>query len=652
MKHIFITISQYLAATLLVALCLSAFGCADSASVNPVVELASLTITPGTLQPAFNSTITQYNIDLTSDIATVTVTAQPAVAGDTVTINGQATTSRTISLGQPGSTTSVNIVVSESGSNSRTYTVLINRASLAGNNSLQSLSVSPGTLAPTFDANLLSYTVDVANNVGSVIVTPTLQDPAATVTMTVNGQPAPQPIQLNGAGSVTLISIVVTAQNGTEKTYLVTVSRGISSNANLQSMTIAPGTLNLPFSAGTLSYTVKVASNVDRVVVTPTLPGTPASMTISVDTVNNGQPTAINSGEARTIPLLNPGLITLINILVTAENQVSQKNYVLVVIRAALGDNNLSALTISPGSLSPSFTPNTTDYTVDVATDIATVTVKATLQDTNATMTINGQGTSSDVPSAPINLGTPGSSTDIIIEVIALNAVAPKTYTITVTPVLSGNNSLSNLEVTLVGSSLNLITNFSPNQLPYTVNVASDVPSVTVTATKSDPNATMLIGSETFPAGTEWGEKTFPLNGAGGLPTPLSIDVTAQSGGAPNTYTVNVIRAAPAAPPAPADAPNLTAASDDGSSNTDNITSITTPDFIVSNPAAGEAASLYIDGIRVQDAAFNSTTSTFTLTTPLTDGNHTITSRVTNIATTLESLDSPALTVTITTTPP
>ena len=129
MKHIFTSIGPYhLASTLFVVAIFGAQGCSDSGTVNPVVELASLTVTPGTLQPAFNGGTTQYNVDLTSDVTSVRVTAQPAVAGDTVTINGQTVTSRTVSLGPEGSTTAVSIVVSESSNNSRTYIVLLKRA--------------------------------------------------------------------------------------------------------------------------------------------------------------------------------------------------------------------------------------------------------------------------------------------------------------------------------------------------------------------------------------------------------------------------------------------------------------------------------------------------------------------------------------------
>jgi hypothetical protein len=540
MKHIFTSVAQaHLATVLLVTISVAAYGCADSATVNPEVELASLTITPGTLQPTFKRSTTQYSVDLTSNITSVTVSAQPAVSGDSVTINGVATTSRVITLGPAGSTTPVSIVVSESGSNSRTYTVLLNRAGLAGNNSLQSLSVSPGTLAPTFDANLLSYTVDVINNISDVMVTPTLQDPIATVT--VNGQPVAsgqtQSVSLNGAGSITLINIVVTAQNGTEKTYLVTVSRGISSNANLQSLTISPGTLSPPFSAGTVGYTVNVASAVASVVLTPTLQDAAATMTV------NGTPT--NSGEARTITLNAAGAVpsnTFINIIVTSENQVSQKNYVVVVTRAALGDNNLSTLTITPGSLIPSFTPNGTDYAVNVATNVTEVTITATKAIANSVMLIGSvtvpAGTASGQETFTLN--GPGTPTNITISVTAPNGGTPKTYTVIVNRAASSDNNLSALTV----SSGTLDPVFAPGTLPYTVDVATDVTQVNVTATKADPNA-ILSGSIADPgAGQATGQATIQLDGPG-TTTPVTITVTAPNGEF-KTYTITVNRAAPA----------------------------------------------------------------------------------------------------------
>jgi hypothetical protein len=101
----------------------------------------------------------------------------------------------------------------------------------------------------------------------------------------------------------------------------------------------------------------------------------------------------------------------------------------------------------------------------------------------------------------------------------------------------SSDDKLSDLTVT-PGS---LLPGFDPNITNYTVIVLSDVASVTVSATKSDPNAVMQIGSVTVPAGTASGQETFPLNGAGSS-TTLSVTVTAQNGIDSETYNIEVTR--------------------------------------------------------------------------------------------------------------
>jgi hypothetical protein len=744
MRHPILLVGQLLTASLLLALGLSANGCGDTATVNPEVALSRLTVTPGTLQPSFSSGTTQYSVDLTSDITSVTVSAQPAVSSDAVTINGQATTSRVIPLGEAGTTTPVNIVVSESNSNSRTYTVLLRRAGLAGNNSLDSLAVSPGTLAPAFNANELLYTVDVANTDGSVSVTPTLQDTNAT--MTVNGQDTDsgqaRSITLNPVGQSTAIRIIVTAQNGTPKTYLVTVSRGISANNNLQSLTVSPGTLTPAFNASAESYTVDVGSGVPSVSITPTRQDSDATITV------NGQ--AAISGQARTITLNPAGQSTLILVVVTAQNG-AQKTYLVTVSRTALGgNNNLSALTVSSGSLAPAFTANTTSYTVDVASDVARMTVTPRLQDTTATMTVNGQATNSG-QARTTTLNGAGSNTLITIVVTAPNG-SQKTYTvnvrraalggnnnlsaltvspgslapafnanttsyavdvasdvasISVTPTLSdpaatmtvngtaatsgkvqtvtlraaglstsipivvtapngssrtyaivvdralpsSNNNLSALSVKVGTEAQTLSPTFAPSITAYTANVASTVTEVEVSATKADPNAVMSVGSVTVPAGTATGKTIVQPNA-----TPISIAVTAPSGGAPKTYSITVRQG----PPAPSTAPDLIEEDDScspnnvidgnpseclpGTSRDDNVTNITTPRFRIPPPAAGQTPNLYVEGSRV-DSTFDQDANTLQPTTPLSDRTHQIAYTVTIAGS--ESGRSPFLSVTI-----
>ena len=335
MKHIFTAIGQYLAAALFVTAIFGAHGCSDSGTVNPVVELVSLTVTPGTLQPVFSGGTTQYNVDLTSDVTSVRVAAQAAVAGDTVTINGQTVTSRTISLGPEGSTTSVSIVVSESTNNSRTYILLLKRANLVGNNSLQSLTISPGTLTPAFNANTLTYSVHVAEHVTNVNVSATKADPNAVMSGSLTagvGTPTGSAIiPLGGPGTSTVVSITVTAPNQSSKTYTITVERAAqASNNNLSALTVSPGSLSPVFSAGRTSYTVNVRRRVTSIDVTAVPQDTNAGMEV------NGQGTS--SGQARDTALGDEGSSTSITIIVIPPNG-DTKTYTITVNRAASGGN-------------------------------------------------------------------------------------------------------------------------------------------------------------------------------------------------------------------------------------------------------------------------------------------------------------------------
>jgi len=755
-------VRQYLAAVFLLVTGLVAYGCGDSATVNPEATLANLTVTIGTdiatLNPAFNPATTSYTVDLSNNVTSATVSAQPAVSGDNVTIDGQVTTSRVIDLGAPvpaGSTTLVSVTVSDPPNTPRTYTVLLRRAALEGNNSLQNLTVSPGTRVPTdFNANTQSYTVDVANNVGSVTVTPTLQDTAAT--MTVNGQATnsgqARTVSLNGPGQSTVIPIVVTAQNGNPKTYTVTVSRGIASNNNLQSLAISPGTLAPTFNANALIYTVNVANTVGSVSITPTRQDPNATITV------NGLPA--NSGQTRTITLDPAGQstsTTTISIVVIAQNS-SQKTYTVNVIRAALGgNNNLQSLTISPGTLAPTFNANALIYTANVANTVGSVSVTPTRQDPNATITVNGlPANSGQARTITLNpAGQSPSTTTISIIVIAQNS-SQKTYTVNVIrAALGGNNNLQSLTVS--PGSLN--SAFDPDDQTYSVNVASAVDSITVTPTLQTTTASMTVNGQATNSGQA--RTITPLNPAG-QNTLITIQVTAQNTISQKTYTVNVIRAAlggndalqsltvspgtlspafsvartlpytvndvgssatsitvtaapqdssasvtindqggnsrsiplpggpssteivvrviapngndrtylitvnqpaPASPPAPTSAPDLIPEHDScepgipdpavcapGTSKDDNVTNVTTPSFTVTQPAAGETPTLYVDG-SIAKQGFDSGANTLTPTSALSDGVHTITSTVTN-AGGLESPQSPSLTVTIDTVAP
>lgn len=91
-------------------------------------------------------------------------------------------------------------------------------AEQSGDNSLSSLSISPGTLSPAFQYNVVDYTASVGEDVTSVEVNAQPSNETATIE-SVSGNTDLQ------AGENT-VSIVVKAQNGTTATYKIVVTRG------------------------------------------------------------------------------------------------------------------------------------------------------------------------------------------------------------------------------------------------------------------------------------------------------------------------------------------------------------------------------------------------------------------------------------------
>ena len=530
MKRVLTFIGPWWTAVLAVSIGLSSYSCGDSVSVSdaPQVPLSSLAVTPGTLQPAFSSNISTYTVDVSTAVTSVTVTASPKDSTTTMTINGLDTTSeqgRLITLSQSEPTTNVPIILTAQTGNQSTYNIVVHKVDI----NLSALNVTPGHLDPAFSADTSTYQVNVGSGVSSVTVSATKLDPHAVMSGSVTagagvatGQAT---IPLNGPGTATEVSTTVAVPNSDAKTYTITVHRAaLSSNNNLSGLSVTPGILAPGFAPKSQTYQVDVGTKVTSVTISATKEDPNA--VISGDVPNEGQ---------ATIQLGGPGTTTQVEITVTAQNGNS-KTYRIGIERAApSSDNNLSALTVMPGTLIPDFVRSTTAYTVEVATDVPTVTVSATKSDPDAVMWGSvTAGTGTPRGEATLPLGAPGTTTQASITMTAPNG-SSKTYSLTIHRAASSNNKLSRLTVS-VGS---LTPSFAPTTLNYTVNVNGFTPSMTISATKQDPNAVMsALGSVMAPAGVGTGQVTVQLSGAS---IDVPITVIAQDG-SPQIYRITVNR--------------------------------------------------------------------------------------------------------------
>lgn len=336
MRCMFTISGQYFALLILATMGFFSSGCGDSASVSqgPDVPLANLAINPGTLQPAFSSNTVNYGANVSPAVGAVTVTATPQDSTATVTIAGTATQSLTVTLGAPGSSKDITIVVTSRSGSQSTYTVTVNRAALSGNTALSALTVTPGTLAPAFTPSTMNYTVDVAMDVASVMVSATKDDPNAVLSGSITN-PGPgqatgkATIQLGAQGSATPVSIIVIAPNGNSDTYRIIVNRAAPSSDNkLSALTVVSGgTLVQPFSPDTVAYTVNVTAADGAVTISATKSDPNAVMALGSVIVPAGTPTG------QTSVTLGPGASLPVEIIVTAQDQISIKKYTITLTR-------------------------------------------------------------------------------------------------------------------------------------------------------------------------------------------------------------------------------------------------------------------------------------------------------------------------------
>ena len=530
MKRFLIITRADWVALCLVVLSVTLYGCQDSASVSdrPNVPLASLTVTPATLQPAFSSDTISYTAEAPTAATSITVAATPQDSTVTVSIDGTVTTQRSIALDEPGSTKIISIVLTTQTGTDSTYTVRVTRL-LSSDNNLKTLTVTPGPVSPSFTSDRLTYTVDVATNISAVTVAATKSDPDAVLSGDLSDE-GRATIQLDGSGTQRIVSITVTAPNQTRKTYRITIRRAASSNNNLSALRVQVGTadqtLSPGFSPGETNYRVDVGTKVTSVTITVTK-ADPLAV------ISGGVP---NEGRA-TIQLDGPGTEKDVSIQVAAQDG-SVKTYTITIKRAApSSNNNLSALSVTSGTLSPAFSADHLTYTVDVPTNVAGVDVSATKADPDAVISGSlSAGTGQASGHASIPLGTPGTATTVSISVRAPDGTS-KDYSITVNRRASSDSSLSSLTVS-VGT---LDPPFAPTIGDYTVKVGLLAGSVTISATKTDPNAIMSsLGSVIAAAGTPIGQVTVsPVLGAG---TTVDLTLIAQDGINRTTYRITVTR--------------------------------------------------------------------------------------------------------------
>ncbi|WP_419915777.1 cadherin-like beta sandwich domain-containing protein [Candidatus Poriferisodalis sp.] len=345
-----------------------------------------------TLSPSsFAAGTTSYSATVGNDVTHAKLTASVADTGiasmkvgkqgETLASLADGATSDPIALAV-GDNALVVEVTAENG-RSKTYTVTVRRQS--ANADLASLVVTTSTsetgtysgltLSPGFSAGGTTYSATVGSSVSHAIVTATAaepgtgDDPVATLKagkvgslVSVRSGADSDPVAL--AVGVNRLAVEVTAENGTVKTYRVTVTRREPSAdlsalvvkvATSETGTYSARTLSPGFAAGTTSYSVAAARDVTHAKITATALETGATLQVG----KAGSLVSVASGvESGPIALVRGANAIEVRVAVTVAGTTVTETYT-VSVNVAAKPSALEGLVVTPTShgLDATWTP-------------------------------------------------------------------------------------------------------------------------------------------------------------------------------------------------------------------------------------------------------------------------------------------------------
>lgn len=177
-------------------------------------KLKGIYISNATLSPSFSAGTTSYQTEVPYSVSKLDITARASDSNAKVSINNPTLT--------PNGTTKVTITVTSESGSKRTYTISVKRAQdpnyvKSAENSLSAITVDGFLLSPAFTSENTNYMIWLPFETETVKVTGTPKDSKASV-RTEGGETL-----LPGEDNE--IKVICTAEDGTEKTYIVVAKR-------------------------------------------------------------------------------------------------------------------------------------------------------------------------------------------------------------------------------------------------------------------------------------------------------------------------------------------------------------------------------------------------------------------------------------------
>jgi hypothetical protein len=482
------------------------------------VKLTNVILSEGTLSPAFNVNVFDYTASVPYGTETVTVTPTTEdsqaniLVNNVAVVNGSA--SKPIPLEVGANSIGIRVKAAD-GETTNSTQITVTRQGNA-DAKLNQLQPSTGGLEPAFSPDHFDYSMTVPSNVNMIKFIPLSSDSNASITL--NGQLVMNGEESRGISLVdgkNIITIIVTAQDGTTKQYTVEVNREVSANALLADVHFTDVNVRPGFDPYVHNYTGTVLTTVTSTTVTENTQDPKATLRINGKNVENGEQLQVN---------LNVGT-TLVAVTVVSPRG-TESTYTFTITRPGSSNALLADMWVSSGTLTPAFSPTTNDYSIDVSSDIETIQVTGVADDITSKVKIKNEVFGSGEASRPIQL-VPGKN-EIQIEVVAGNGITTNTYTITVTKPLSSSAELKKLRLSYGEISPEL----TAGVYQYSVEVPFSVPSISVTPSAEEGSKIRVNGKVVLSGGSS---SSIPL--APGSNT-ITIEVSSPDGSKNSTYQI------------------------------------------------------------------------------------------------------------------
>lgn len=365
--------------------------------LNASSYLNSLSLSRGSISPAFDKTKFDYTATVSSSTSVVTVYAS-LLDSDASFVDGYEP--RTVNLNYGENTIQIKVkgfALQEA--TESTYTIKITRTkpsstggatvSKSSVNTLSNITLSNGTLSPKFNSNTNVYNVEVENDVDVLTVGATLTDNKSNF---VNSY-GPRNVHLNEgenniylkvkseAGSVRVYRLIITRKkaNNVEPEPTPTPTPDPTpeptpevSKALLSSLKLSEGKID--FESNVFDYNVTVGYDVTNVVATVELEN-------DTDTVD------IKGGES-----LEVGANELTITVTSSDGSVSNVYTIYIIKKEAdtdiSGNSLLKSLVINGHAIN--FDPNVNEYNITIKKNETDVGIECVPDDSNASVTIEG----------------------------------------------------------------------------------------------------------------------------------------------------------------------------------------------------------------------------------------------------------------------